>query len=41
LADNLQENHLAAVRVLSKGFADLDRHMPFVVSISITPVAKQ
>ena len=40
LADKLQENDLAAVRVLPKRFAEVDRHMPFVSSISITPIAK-
>jgi hypothetical protein len=40
LADKLQENDLAAVRALSKRYAEVDRHMPFVVSIAITPIAK-
>jgi hypothetical protein len=40
LADKLQENDLAAVRVLPKRFAEVDRHMPFVAAISITPIAK-
>ena len=40
LADKLQENDLAAVRVLPKRFAEVDRHMPFVASITITPIAK-
>ena len=40
LADKLQENNLAAVRILPKRFAELDRHMPFVASITITPIAK-
>lgn len=40
LADKLQENGLAAVRVLPKCFAEIDRLMPFVASIIITPVAK-
>lgn len=40
LADKLQENDLAAVRVLPKRFAEVDRHMPFVASINITPVTK-
>jgi len=39
LADKLQENDLAAVRILPKRFADVDRHMPFVASVSITPIA--
>ena len=40
LADKLQENDLAAVRALAKRYADADRHMPFVTSITITPIAK-
>ena len=40
LADKLQENDLAAVRALSKRYAEVDRHMPFVASIIITPVEK-
>ena len=40
LADKLRENDLATVHVLPKRFGDLDRAKPFVVSISITPVAK-
>ena len=40
LADKLQENDLAAVRALSKRYAEVDRHMPFVASITITPIAK-
>jgi len=40
LADKLQENDLAAVRALAKRYAEVDRHMPFVASISITPIAK-
>jgi hypothetical protein len=40
LADKLQENDLAAVRALSKRYAEVDRHMPFVASITITPVEK-
>ena len=35
-----QENDLAAVRALSKRYAEVDRHMPFVASITITPIAK-
>ncbi len=38
LADKLQENDLAAVRALSKRYADVDRHMPFVASITISPI---
>ncbi|HEV2392779.1 MAG TPA: hypothetical protein VG146_10500 [Verrucomicrobiae bacterium] len=40
LADKLQENGLAAVRVLPQRFAEVDRHLPFVASIAITPVTK-
>jgi hypothetical protein len=40
LADRLQENDLTAVRALPKRYADVDRHVPFVASISITPLAK-
>jgi hypothetical protein len=36
----LQENDLAAVRALAKRYAEVDRHMPFVASITITPIAK-
>jgi len=37
---SLRENDLAAVRVLSKRYAEVDRHMPFVASITTTPIAK-
>jgi hypothetical protein len=40
LADKLQENDLAAVRALSKRYADVDRSKPFVASITIAPIAK-
>ena len=40
LADKLQENDLAAVRALPKRYSYADRHMPFVASITITPIAK-
>src|SRR5271170_3115231 len=40
LADKLQENDLAAVRTLAKRYAEVDRHMSFVASITITPIAK-
>ncbi len=40
LADKLQENDLAAVRTLSKRYAEVDHHMPFVASITFTPLAK-
>ena len=38
LADKLQENDLAAVRALAKRYADVDRHTPFVASITVTPI---
>ncbi|MGD0261335.1 MAG: hypothetical protein ABSD29_16095 [Verrucomicrobiota bacterium] len=38
LADKLQENDLAAVRALSKRYADVDRHTPFVASIAVTSI---
>ena len=38
LADKLQENDPATVRALSKRYADVDRHVPFVASISVTPI---
>ena len=38
LADYLRENKLAAVGILPKRYADLDRNKPFVASITITPV---
>jgi hypothetical protein len=40
LADKLRENNLAVVRALSKPYAEVDRHMPFVASITIAPIAK-
>jgi len=40
LADKLQENNLAAVRILPKRFAELERNQPYVAFIGITPVAK-
>ncbi len=40
LADLLRENELAAVHVLPKRYADLDRGRPFVTSIIITPINK-
>ena len=40
LADKLQENDLAAVRVLSKRYAELVVNAPFVATITITPVSK-
>jgi len=38
LADKLQENDLAAVRALAKRYADVDRHTPFVASITVTSI---
>jgi hypothetical protein len=40
LADKLQENDLAAVRVLPKRYAEAVGHSAFVASITITPIAK-
>jgi hypothetical protein len=40
LADKLQENDLAAVRALAKRYAEVDRRMPFVASVTITAIAK-
>jgi len=39
LADQLQENSLAAVRVLPKRYAEVDKG-PFIASITTTPIAK-
>lgn len=41
LADRLGENKLAAVRILPKRYAELDRSKPFVSSIKIKPVGKE
>ena len=41
IADKLQENELAAVHVLAKRYGELDRKMPFVASIKITPIEKE
>ena len=38
MADKLQENDLAAVRALSKRYADVDRDTPFVASIAVTSI---
>ncbi len=38
LADKLQENELAAVCVLPKRYAELERAVAFVASIKITPL---
>ena len=38
LADKLQENDLATVRALPKRYADMDRHTPFVASITVTSI---
>jgi len=40
LADQHQENNLAAVRILPKRFAELERNQPYVAFIGITPIAK-
>jgi hypothetical protein len=40
LTDKLQENDLAAVRVLPKRYAELVGHAPFVASIIIAPIPK-
>jgi hypothetical protein len=40
LSDKLQENNLAAVRILPKRFAELERNQPYVAFIGITPIAK-
>ena len=40
LADKLQENNLAAVRILPKRYAELERNQPYVAFIGITPIAK-
>src|SRR5580658_2580906 len=40
MADKLQENNLAAVRILPKRFAELERNQPYVAFIGITPIAK-
>jgi hypothetical protein len=37
LADKLQENNLAAVRILPKRYSELERNQPYVAFISITP----
>ena len=41
LADHLRENKLAAVGILPKRYAELDRNKPFVASIKITPIDKE
>ncbi|MCI0541210.1 MAG: hypothetical protein L0Z50_38910 [Verrucomicrobiales bacterium] len=40
LADKLQQNDLAAVRVLPGRYGQLDRATPAIASITITPVTK-
>ena len=40
LADKLQENDLAAVRIMPKRYAAAVGNMPVVASIVITPIAK-
>jgi|ERR1022692_241663 hypothetical protein len=41
IADKLQENELASVHALPKRYGELDRKMPFVASIKITPIEKE
>jgi hypothetical protein len=38
LTDRLRENELALVRVQPKRYSEIDRNMPFVTSIKITPI---
>jgi hypothetical protein len=40
LADRLAQNELAAVCVLPKRYAELDRQKPFVASIQVKPVGR-
>jgi hypothetical protein len=40
LADLLRENNLAVVYVQPERFANLKRFVPFVASVTITPLAK-
>jgi hypothetical protein len=40
LADKLQQNDLATIRLLPKRYGELDRSAPFVTAITITPVSK-
>jgi hypothetical protein len=40
LADKLQENNLAAVRILPERYAEAVGHGAFVAAITITPIAK-
>jgi hypothetical protein len=41
IAEKLRENELDAVQILEKRYLELDRSMPFVASIKITPIEKQ
>ena len=41
ISDYLRDNKLAAVGILPKRYAELDRNKPFVASITITPISKQ
>ena len=41
IAEKLRENELAAVQILPKRYAELERSLPFVASIKITPIEKQ
>jgi hypothetical protein len=40
LADKLQENNLAAVRILPKRYAELERNQPYVAFIGIAPLPR-
>jgi hypothetical protein len=41
LADRLQENNLAAVRILPERYAEAVGHMPFIASITVTPIEEK
>ncbi len=41
LADRLQENNLAAVRILPARYAEAVGHMPFIASIAVTPIEEK
>jgi len=41
IAEKLRENELATVHVLSKRYGELERSMPFVASIKITPIEQK
>jgi hypothetical protein len=40
LADKLEKNNLAAVRILPKRHSELERNQPYVAFIGITPIVK-